>query len=68
MYRHPELSAGRSPLPLSTVTSTLVTFGALVLAAVIGAAFPQVNYWALFLLFLTGPVERLFRSRRRLKP
>jgi uncharacterized membrane protein len=65
VYRRPELCAGRSPLPLTAVTSSLATFGALLLAGVIGAAFPQINYWALFLLFLTGPVERLFESRRR---
>ncbi|WIM93517.1 TMEM175 family protein [Actinoplanes oblitus] len=64
-YRHPELSAGRTPLPFPVVTGSLVTFGALLLAGVIGVAFPQINYWAFFLLFLTGPVEKLLRSRRR---
>lgn len=63
-YRHPELSVGRTPLPIDEVTGSLVTSGALLLAAVIGSAVPRINYWALFLLLLTGPVERLFRSRR----
>jgi uncharacterized membrane protein len=64
-YRHPELSVGRTPLPFEVVTSSLVTFAALLLAGVIGAAFPEINYWALFLLFLTAPIERLFRWRWR---
>ena len=33
------------------------------LAVVLGTAVPAVNYWALFLLFLSGPVERLIRQR-----
>ncbi|WP_328474951.1 TMEM175 family protein [Actinoplanes sp. NBC_00393] len=64
-YRHPELSVGRTPLPIEVVTGSLTTFGALLLAAVVGVAFPQINYWALLLLFLTGPVEGLFLTRRR---
>ncbi|GAA2704007.1 MULTISPECIES: TMEM175 family protein [Actinoplanes] len=69
VYRRPELSVGRTPLPFDEVVGTLVTFGALLLAAVIGSVFPQINYFALFLLFLTGPVERLLRSRwRRPRP
>jgi uncharacterized membrane protein len=35
----------------------------LVCALVLGVAIPAVNYWALLLLFLSGPVERLIRPR-----
>jgi uncharacterized membrane protein len=38
-----------------------VTTGLLVLALVFGVAFRAVNFYALFLLFLSGPVERLVR-------
>ena len=41
----------------------LATTALLVLAVVLGTAVPAVNYWALFLLFLSGPVERLIRQR-----
>ncbi len=41
----------------------LATTALLVLAVVLGIAVPAVNYWALFLLFLSGPVERLIRQR-----
>ena len=33
------------------------------LALVLDAAVPVVNYWALLLLFLSGPIERLIRQR-----
>lgn len=65
LYRHPELTAGRTPLPLDEVVGTLAVVGALLLALVIGTVFPQVNFWALFLMFLTGPVHGLFRTRWR---
>jgi hypothetical protein len=30
---------------------------------VLGTAVPDVNYWALLLLFLSGPIEWLIRQR-----
>ena len=60
-YHHPELSVGRTPLPIEVVAGSLATFGALLLAAVVGVSFPQINYWALFLLLFTGPAETLWR-------
>jgi uncharacterized membrane protein len=45
-------------LPAALSTTTL-----LVLALVLGAAVPAVNYWALLLLFLSGLIERLTRQR-----
>jgi len=39
--------------------AALATTGLLALALVIGIAFPRINYFALLLLFLTSPVERL---------
>lgn len=43
--------------------AALATTALLVLALVLGVAIPAVNYWALLLLFLSGPVERLIRQR-----
>jgi uncharacterized membrane protein len=45
------------------VTQAVVTTGLLVLALVLGVMFQKVSFYALFLLFLTGPVERLVRRR-----
>ncbi len=40
----------------------MVPTGTLVLALLVGVLIPAVNYWAILLLFLTGPVEgRLHR-------
>jgi uncharacterized membrane protein len=41
------------------VVQAVVTTGLLVLALVVGVVFPAVNFFALFLLLLTEPVERL---------
>jgi uncharacterized membrane protein len=45
------------------LTAALSITTLLVLALVLGAAVPVVNYWALLLLFLSGPIERLIRQR-----
>jgi TMEM175 potassium channel family protein len=47
----------------STVRAAVTTTALLALALVVGVALPAVNYWALLLLVLTGPVERLLRQR-----
>jgi uncharacterized membrane protein len=43
--------------------ASLATTTALILALVIGVAFPRINYYALLLLFLTAPVERALSRR-----
>jgi uncharacterized membrane protein len=49
---------GRPILPWAS----LVTTGTLIVALLVGVLIPAINYWALLLLFLTGPVEgRLHR-------
>ncbi|WIB63931.1 MULTISPECIES: hypothetical protein [unclassified Curtobacterium] len=37
--------------------------GLLLLAAVVGSLVPAVNFFALLLLFASGPVERVLRRR-----
>jgi uncharacterized membrane protein len=43
--------------------AALLTAGALLLAVVLGVAFPRINYFGLLLLVLTGPVDRLLARR-----
>ena len=43
--------------------AALLTTGALLLALVLGVAFPRINYFGLLLLVLTGPVDRLLARR-----
>ena len=45
------------------VTPAVITTGLLVIALVLGVAVQTISFYALFLLFLTGPVERLVRRR-----
>jgi uncharacterized membrane protein len=43
--------------------AALLTAGALLLAVVLGVAFPRINYFGLLLLVITGPVDRLLARR-----
>jgi uncharacterized membrane protein len=65
VHRHPELSAGRTPLPRAEVVSILAVVVALLLALVIGTLFPRVNFWALLLMFGSGRALRLLPARWR---
>jgi len=58
--REPLRRAGTHPQP---PVSGLITTGTILVALVLGVLFPEVNYFGLFLLFLTGPLERLFTGR-----
>ncbi|HEY0238190.1 MAG TPA: TMEM175 family protein [Friedmanniella sp.] len=63
-YRNPALSAGRSRETREGVLASVSSFGALLLALIIGSVFwHRINYWALLLMFLTGPVERVVKRR-----
>ncbi len=55
--RRPHLRASGSAAP-PPLAAALVTTGTLLVALVLGVLVPAVNYFALFLLFLTGPFER----------
>lgn len=60
--RPPLRRAGTAPPDLPW--TSLVTTGTLVVALVVGVLVPSVNFFALFLLFLTGPLEKLLRRAR----
>jgi uncharacterized membrane protein len=60
--RRPRLRRREADTRPSLPWPSLVTTGTLIVALVVGVLIPAVNYWALLLLFLTGPVEgRLHR-------
>jgi TMEM175 potassium channel family protein len=46
----------------------LLTSGVLLLALALGTAVPRINYYALLLLFLTGPLERLLPDQKGSEP
>ena len=48
--------------------AALVTTGMLVIALLVGVLIPAINYWALLLLFLTGPVEGRLHRRTSARP
>jgi uncharacterized membrane protein len=48
--------------------AAFLTTGALLLAFALGVAFPRVNYYALLLLLLTGPADRLLPGRNATEP
>ena len=49
----------RQAVPWAALATTVL----LIVALVLGVAVPAIQYWALLLLFLSGPVERLIRRR-----
>ncbi len=62
VWRRPSLRRAGTDTQPDLPWASLVTTGTLVLALLIGVLIPAINYWALFLLFLTGPVgDRLHR-------
>jgi uncharacterized membrane protein len=63
LWRRPGLRREGVQARQTAPWAALATTALLVLAVVLGTAVPAVNYWALFLLFLSGPVERLIRQR-----
>ncbi|MGY1641743.1 TMEM175 family protein [Geodermatophilus sp. SYSU D00703] len=58
--REPLRRAGTPPQP---PVAGLVTTGTILVALLLGVLFPAVNYLGLFLLFLTGPLERRLPAR-----
>ncbi|MFD0521185.1 TMEM175 family protein [Paractinoplanes durhamensis] len=68
-YRNPELSEGRTPVPRDALLGNVTIFATQALATAVGCIFAdRVNYWAFFLMFLTGPIERVVRRRWRSAP
>jgi uncharacterized membrane protein len=58
--REPLHRTGARPQP---PVAGLVTTATILVALVLGVVFPAVNYFGLFLLFLTGPLERRLAGR-----
>jgi uncharacterized membrane protein len=63
VWRRPSLGRGGLDAGEANPASGLLTSGVIVLALVLGVLVPAVNYFALFLLFLTGPLGRLVDRR-----
>jgi len=64
VWRRPELH-GEGDTPATTPWAALATTGILVVALLIGTLSRRVNYGAMLLLLLTGPVESWLRRRER---
>lgn len=64
VHRDAALSVGRDRETRDEVLGSATSLGALLVALVLGSAFPEpINYKALLLLFLSGPVEHLVKRR-----
>lgn len=62
--RHPELTDGHDIDAARRSTGSIETTIGFVVALVIGTAFPVINYFALFVLVLTGRIGGLIERRR----
>jgi uncharacterized membrane protein len=63
IWRRPGLRREGIEAGHTVPSASLATTALLVVALVLGVAVPAVNYYALLLLFLSGPVEQLIRRR-----
>lgn len=68
VWQRPFLRRAGPDTPPNPPRASLVTTGTLVLALLIGVLIPAINYWALLLLFLTGPVEGRLHRRTSALP
>jgi len=64
VLRHPSLHDIPAARLRSGLAADLVTLGLFLLALAVALVFPEVGYWAMFLLLLVGPVHRLITRRR----
>jgi uncharacterized membrane protein len=62
--RHPQLTDGHDDGSWPRLFSSAETTIAFAVALVIGAVFPYINYFALFLLAFTGQISRIVERRR----
>ncbi len=63
VYRRPELGGTDRQRTLTTLYGVGSTSVAFVLALIIGVVFPQINYYALLILLLTIPLDRIVKPR-----
>lgn len=59
VYRHPECQSADYPMDRGPVITDVTITGLFVVALIVGVLVPSINYLALFLLVLTGPVRRI---------
>jgi TMEM175 potassium channel family protein len=64
VHRHPELTDGHDRDSRRRFLGSAETTVGFVVALVIGTAFPQINYFALFVLALGGRIDRIVERRR----
>ncbi|MFC6084331.1 TMEM175 family protein [Sphaerisporangium aureirubrum] len=69
IHRTPGTALESNPIPRRIVTGAFTATTLLILAFALAATLPGVGYYALLLLLLTGPLNRLWsRSRRTREP
>jgi uncharacterized membrane protein len=64
IHRHPELTDGHDRDSRQRLVGSAETTIGFVVALVLGTVFPRINYFALFVLVLTGQVGGLIARRR----
>ena len=63
VHHHTAIQEPHNPLLWGQVATSLATTTLYAAALLLAVAFPQVNYFALFLLTLVGPLRRVFLHR-----
>jgi uncharacterized membrane protein len=65
VYRDPSIANSEHPVSRERVLHSVATTGLFVAALIVGSLVPAINYFALLLLFLSGPTSALVRSALR---
>jgi uncharacterized membrane protein len=65
VYRHPELGATDRQRTITTLYGVGSNAAAFVIALIVGVVFPSVGYYALLILIITVPLDRIVKPRLR---
>ena len=63
LQRTPSLEIASDKIPVKSVFRTYLTSFLFALALVVGVAFPRINFWAILLIALSGPIDRVLERR-----
>jgi hypothetical protein len=61
--RNPQLELDENPVTGRTVFATVVATIGFFIALIVGVLVPVINFWALFVILLTIPLQHIYKRR-----
>ncbi len=65
--KHPLIELETNPVEGRRIFGSIATTVGFVLAFILGLLVPAINFWALFLVLLTAPLQRIYNRRARFR-